>query len=150
VLTQGGSVGLNYFFGKFYAFTANYSYNFLDRRGSDDPLIPAYNTPGNKFNVGINGRDMDTKLLGLRLKNVGFNINFKWVEGFLFEGSPQFTGFVDSYGLVDAQVNYTHKKWKTTFKLGASNLLDNQVYLVYGGPLVGRLAYFSVMVNLTD
>ena len=28
------------------------------------------------------------------LKNIGFNVNYKWVEGFIYEGSPQFTGSV--------------------------------------------------------
>ena len=79
----------------------NYSYNKLDRGGSKDPLIPAFNTPENKFNLGISARD---------LKNFGFNINFKWVQGFDYEGSPQFTGYVPSYNMVDAQVNYRVKK----------------------------------------
>lgn len=30
VLTQGFSVGLNYYFWKYYALTGNYTYNFLD------------------------------------------------------------------------------------------------------------------------
>jgi hypothetical protein len=150
VVSQGGSIGLNYYFKKFYALNVNYTYNYLDRRGSDDPLIPAFNTPTNKFNIGINGRDIDAMILGFHILNTGFNINYRWIEGFKFEGSPQFTGFVDSYGLVDAQVNYKWKEVRTTLKLGASNLFNNQVYQVYGGPLVGRLAYFSVTVDLTE
>ena len=35
-------------------------------------------------------------------KLLGAGVNYKWVEGFLFEGSPQFTGSIPSYGLVDA------------------------------------------------
>jgi outer membrane receptor protein involved in Fe transport len=46
--------------------------------------------------------------------------------------------------MFDAQVSLRQKKWNTTFKLGASNLLDNKVFQVYGGPRVGRLAYFSI------
>lgn len=150
VLTQGGSIGLNYYFKKFYALTGNYSYNFLDRRGSQDPLVPAFNTPYNKFNIGLNGRDIDTYIFNsIHLRNFGFAINYKWVEGFKFEGSPQFTGFVNTYDLVDAQVNYKVPALNTTFKLGASNILNNYVYQVYGGPEVGRLAYFSVLVDLS-
>jgi outer membrane cobalamin receptor len=150
VVTQGGSIGVNYYFKKFYAIVANYSYNYLDRRGSDDPLIPAFNTPTNKFNVGINGRDIDAHLLGIHIKNAGFNINYKWVQGYRFEGSPQFTGDVETYGLVDAQVNYKIKSPNLTFKLGASNLLNNEVYQVYGGPVIGRLAYFSILISVMD
>ncbi|MBP6532635.1 MAG: TonB-dependent receptor [Bacteroidia bacterium] len=149
VLTQGFSVGLNYYFWKYYALTGNYTYNFLDRRGSTDPLIPAFNTPTNKFNLGFNGRDIEMHIFNKTIKGIGFNINYKWIDGFQYEGSPQFTGYVESYDIVDAQVNYFIQKSKLTLKLGASNLLNNKVYQVYGGPQVGRLAYFSVLIALT-
>ena len=139
VTTQGFSIGANYYFWDKYQFAANYSFNKLNDE-LDDPIIPAFNTPENKYNIGISGRDIE---IG-GIERVGFNVNYKWVEGFLFEGSPQFTGFVPAYGLLDAQINYTLKKPNLTFKLGASNLLDNLHFEAYGGPRIGRLAYFSV------
>ncbi len=148
VSTQGFAIGLTYGFGKYYALSGNYSWNRLDRRGSTDPIIPAFNTPEHKFNVGISGRDIVLKIRNATLKNWGFNINYKWVQGFLFEGSPQFTGTIPSYGLVDAQINYNHKKWHTTFKIGATNVLNNKVYQTYGGPRIGRLAYASILFDL--
>jgi iron complex outermembrane receptor protein len=150
VISQGGSIGINYYFYKHYALIANYSYNKLDRRGSADPLIPAFNTPENKYNIGVNARDVAFRFFGMQVNSIGFNVNYKWIQGFLFEGSPQFTGKVDSYGLVDAQVNYFAKRIKSTFKLGASNVLNDKIYQVYGGPEVGRLAYFGINVNLTQ
>jgi outer membrane receptor for ferrienterochelin and colicin len=138
VTTRGVSVGLNYYLGKYYALTTNYSYNILDLGGSDDPLIPAFNTPEHKFNIGFNGRD---------IQNFSFNINYKWVDGFNYEGSPQFTGYIESYGVLDAQINYKFDKDRLIFKLGSSNVLDNQHYEVYGGPLVGRLYYFSIILS---
>ena len=119
-------------------------------RGSSDPLVPAFNTPVNKFNIGINARDIDAYIFKLHIKNTGFNINYKWIQGFRYEGSPQFTGNVDTYDVVDVQLNYKMKSIKSTFKIGASNLLNNKVYQVYGGPLVGRLAYFSILVNISE
>lgn len=145
VTTQGFSLAVTYGFGKYYALTGNYSWNKLDRRGSNDPIIPAFNTPEHKFNVGISGRDIVLKLGNATIKNWGFNINYKWIQGFLFEGSPQFTGFVPTYDLLDAQINYKEPKWFTTFKLGATNLLNNKQFQTYGGPRIGRLAYFSVL-----
>ncbi len=153
VTTQGYTVGLNYFFSKFYAINGNYSYNALNLRGSTDPIIPAFNTPRNKFNIGVSGRDIEkvVKLgnIEIPLNKWGFNINYKWIEGFLFEGSPQFTGNVPTYSVVDAQINHTVEKYKATVKLGASNLLNNKVYQVYGGPLVGRLIYLQFVFDLT-
>lgn len=149
VTTQGFSIGLSYFFNNFYALTGNYSWNELDKRNSKDPIIPAFNTPRNKFNIGFSGRDIDRYFGPIPVKNWSFSVNYKWVEGFQYEGSPQFTGFVDSYGMLDAQVSKNIPSILCTFKLGASNLLDNKVYQVYGGPLIGRMAYFSVLFDLS-
>ncbi len=143
VTTQGASVGLNYFFDGGYTLSGNYSWNVLNTQ-SNDPIIPAYNTPEHKFNLGFSGRDLT--IGGLR--HAGFNVNYKWIEGFLFEGSPQFTGLVPTYDLVDVQVNKRFPKIKSTFKLGASNVLNNKALQVFGGPRVGRMAYFSVVLEL--
>ena len=148
VYTYGFAGGINYYFTKFISFYGNYSYNKLDKK-STDPLIPAFNTPLNKFNLGITGRDLDVMLFNsVRLKNYGFSINYRWVQGFQFEGSPQFTGYVPQYAFVDAQISKRIPAIKSTFKLGASNLLDKNTFTVYGGPSTGRLAYFSVLVEL--
>jgi len=145
VTTQGFAVGLNYFFGRYYSLAGNYSWNRLNVAFEDDPIIPAFNTPEHKFNISISGRDIPLRLGGRNDNGFGFNINYKWVDGFLFEGSPQFTGFVPSYDMLDAQVNYTVRRLNMTFKLGASNILDNRQFQTYGGPRIGRLAYFSVL-----
>lgn len=148
VTTQGFSIGLNYYFKKYYAITGNYSWNKLNQVDGADPIIPAFNTPEHKFNVGFGARNLNLNLGEKTLRNVGFNTNFKWVEGFQFEGSPQFTGFVPTYYLLDAQVNKHVQKIHTTFKIGASNVLNRQQLQVFGGPYIGRMAYFSVVVEL--
>lgn len=158
VTTQGASFGLTYYFKKFYAFNANYSYNVLSKKSADDPIIPAFNTPKDKFNIGFSGREINTyfdlfsrifkKLSPIPINNIGFSVNYKWVEGFLYEGSPQFTGNVPTYDMLDAQVSKFVPKIHTTFKLGASNMLNNIKFQVYGGPMIGRMVYFSVLLEL--
>ena len=145
ITTQGATVGLNYYLGDHYAINGNYSWNVLNKK-SDDPIIPAYNTPEHKFNIGFRGRDLAIK----KFKGFGFNVNYKWIEGFIFEGSPQFTGSVPTYGLLDAQVNKRIEKANLTIKIGASNLLNNQVLQVYGGPFVGRMIYTSLSFDWKD
>jgi len=150
VTTQGFSIGMNTFVGDYQTLTGNYSWNKLTSAVSD-PIVPAFNTPEHKFNLGWNIRNYpwnqdDSKLIGA-------GVNYKWVQGFVFEGSPQFTGSIPSYGLCDAQVSLTrikdnsNKKRTITYKIGASNVLNNKVYQVFGGPLVGRLAYLSIQIN---
>ncbi|MBK9109185.1 MAG: TonB-dependent receptor [Saprospiraceae bacterium] len=140
VTTQGFSIGLNYFFNQLYQLKGNYSWNILNTQ-TDDPIIPAFNTPEHKYNLGISGRDL--QILGMN--NFGFNINYKWIKGFIFEGSPQFTGYIPTYSLTDAQINWNWKSQNTTFKLGASNVFNQKSYQTYGGPLIGRLAYISIL-----
>lgn len=149
VFSQGFSIGLNYYLGQYYALSGNYSWNQLTTE-VDDPIIPAFNTPEHKFNIGFNGRNMVLNLGGKKIRNLGFNLNYKWIEGFLFEGSPQFTGEIPTYSLLDGQVNYKVPRINSTFKVGATNILNNRVIQVYGGPTVGRLAYVSVAVDLKN
>ena len=139
VTTQGFSVGLNSYIGNYYQIFGNYSWNRLNS-GIDDPIIPAFNTPEHKYNIGFSGRDIPVS----RNQNFGFRANYKWMSGFLFEGSPQFTGHIDSYGLLDLQINTKLIRLNTTIKLGASNFLNNKVFHSYGGPRIGRMAYISM------
>lgn len=161
VTTQGFNIGLNYFVKKT-TLTANYSWNRLNS-GEDDPIIPAFNTPEHKYNLGVSGKDL---VLFDRIKNVGYAVNYKWIQNFEFEGSPQFTGAIPTYDMVDAQINIAVPKIDCTFKLGGSNIFgirpffdkdlatfndkldrsfNNLNLQVYGGPLVGRMLYFSVL-----
>lgn len=163
VSTTGFNLGYSYFFKK-YSFTGNYSYNTINLRNTDDPIVPAFNTPKNKFNLGFSGREC--KLPFSDYKRFGFGVSYKWIEGFEFTGSPQFTGFIRSYDMFDAQINYFFPKQYLTVKIGGSNLFGitplfrdgesnklkamftNTNTQVYGGPYVGRLAYISLLFEL--
>jgi hypothetical protein len=177
VTTQGFSIGGNYYFKQFYSINGNYSYNKLNKKEDQDPIIPAFNTPTHKFNLGISGRDIDghigclhaiwKKLPDIKIHHLGFSINYKWIQGFRFEGSPQFTGFVPTYDLLDMQISKEVTKWYTTIKIGASNVFgivplfnreissserwkqafNNRVLQVYGGPYIGRMAYISLLYD---
>jgi len=147
ITTQGFSIGVNYYLNNQFTLNSNYSWNKLNKL-SDDPIIPAFNTPENKFNIGINGNEIDIALLGIG--KISFNTNYKWVQGFRFEGSPQFTGFIPSYGLLDLQITKEISKLDLAIKMGASNILNNKVIQVYGGPFIGRMAYLSLSFDFKD
>lgn len=143
ITTQGLHLGLKYFFGNL-SLSGNYSWNKLNSF-EEDPIIPAFNTPEHKFNISLGGRKFDLPFLGRNLSDFGFKVNYKWIEGFLFEGSPQFTGLIPSYDLLDIQISCKLENINTTLKLGASNVLNNQQFQTYGGPRIGRLAYISAI-----
>ncbi len=144
VMTYGVSVGFNYFFVRNFSLNGNYSWNKINLMGSTDPIIPAYNTPEHKFNVGVSGSNIK---LG-KARGFGFNLTYKWIQGFEFQGSPQFSGSIPTYSLLDAQINWEVKKIYTTFKLGGSNLISNHNYQAYGGPGIGRMIYGSVLIDI--
>ncbi len=141
VTTQGINIGLQYYFHEKHSLSANYSWNALVKGDERDPIVPAFNTPKHKYNLGLTGEHLFIDEKG---NEWGYSLNYKWIQGFIFEGSPQFTGMVPTYDLVDAQVNYQWKKTNLNIKLGASNLLNNYQFQTYGGPRIGRLAYLSL------
>ncbi|MEZ4981392.1 MAG: TonB-dependent receptor [Saprospiraceae bacterium] len=146
VTTQGFSIGMNYYFLDYYQLAGNYSWNKLNTN-TEDPIVPAFNTPEHKYNISLSGRNITWNFGNAQLRNFGFNINYKWIEGFIFEGSPQFTGSIPTYSLLDAQVSFGFPKINTTLKIGASNLLNNKNFQTYGGPRIGRLAFVSLVYD---
>jgi outer membrane receptor protein involved in Fe transport len=150
VNTQGATIGLNYYFHEKHSFGANYSFNSIVRSDPNDPIIPAFNTPKHKYNLSVTGNKLFESSEG---NCWGYSVNYKWIQGYLFEGSPQFTGYINTYDMVDVQVNYTMLDPKSAigsnvfFKLGASNVLNNQQVQVYGGPSIGRMAYLSIQYS---
>ena len=148
VTTQGASIGINYYLHPNYSLNGNYSWNKLNEKGTEDPIIPAYNTPEHKYNLGIIGRDIHLSEQNKIFRNFGFSINYKWVAEFKYEGSPQFTGIVPSYNLVDVQVSKKVSQIDATLKLGSSNVFNNKHYQVYGGPYIGRMSYFSILFDI--
>ena len=148
VTTQGASIAINYYLHPNYSLNGNYSWNKLNEEGTEDPIIPAYNTPEHKYNLGIIGRDIHLSATKNIFRDFGFSINYKWVEEFTFEGSPQFTGIVPTYDLVDIQVSKKLQELNTTIKIGSSNVLNNMHYEVYGGPYIGRMTYCSILFDI--
>ena len=148
VTTQGASIGLNYYISSQFTFNGNYSWNKLNEKGTEDPIIPAYNTPEHKFNIGLSARDLHFSSNHIIFRNYAFNINYKWVEGFKYEGSPQFTGEIPTYDLIDLQISKKIPKYHATIKVGSSNLFNNQHFEVYGGPYIGRMSYISLLFEL--
>ncbi|MDB0027474.1 TonB-dependent receptor [Flavobacteriales bacterium] len=148
VTTQGASIGINYYLHPNYSLNGNYSWNKLNEEGTEDPIIPAYNTPEHKYNLGLIGRNLHLSSIKPMLRDFSFSINYKWVEEFTYEGSPQFTGKIPTYDLVDVQVSKKLPELNTTLKIGSSNVLNNMHYEVYGGPYIGRMTYCSLLFEL--
>jgi iron complex outermembrane recepter protein len=136
VTSTGVGVGLTYNFGKGYSINGNYNYATFDSKQSDGSTFRAgFNTPENKFNIGLSNRKLT--------KNLGFNVNFRWQDKFLWQ-SDFGDWIVPEFGVVDAQVSYKVAPMKTVFKVGGTNLFGSDYRTNLGGPFIGQQYYLSL------
>jgi iron complex outermembrane receptor protein len=138
VRSFGAAIGLTYYIWKNLNVTVNYTFSDLNTENLTDPIIPGFNTPKHKFNIGVSG----TKLW----KGLGFGVNFKWSDNYLWE-SPFGTGDIPAYHTMDIQLNYELDKY-FTFQIGGSNIYNHKYRTAYGSPLLGSIGYASVLFDL--
>lgn len=137
VKSQGWAAQVDYTLEGGYFLGANVAYNELI---SQDDLLAqgfraSYNTPKYRYNLKFGNRKVTDK--------IGFNITYRWQQAFLWESSFG-VGVIPEYGSLDAQVSYKVPEWKSTFKLGASNLLNDRYTTSFGNPSVGGIYYIQI------
>jgi outer membrane receptor protein involved in Fe transport len=72
---------------------------------------------------------------------------YRWQDQFYFEGDFA-NGQLNSIHTLDGQVSYKMPETKTTFKLGATNLLNQYYRNAPGNPSIGGLYYVSFGYNV--
>ena len=135
VTTYGGALGLDYVVRKF-TFSGNVSYNKLNDLPAD--YNNDFNTPEVRYNLGVSNREI--------FKNVGFNVNYRWQDKFVWFSSFA-GGEVPAFGTVDAQVNFKMPSVNSVIKVGGSNILNKYYITSYGNPEVGAMYYVSLAFN---
>lgn len=139
VFNYGTSIGLRYKIYKDFIISSNASYAQLDRKTENDGLEESFNTPRWIVNVSVSNRKITERL--------GFNLNVKWQEAFLWQSSLA-TGNVPAYSTLDAQITYALPIQNMTFKWGGTNLLNQYYYNFLAGPSVGGFYYLTVGISL--
>ena len=104
----------------------------MKSNSSNDIFVTGFNTPQWSTNFSFGNREI--------VKNIGFNIVWRWQDGFLWE-SPLVTGSISAFSTVDAQVSYKMPKVKTMIKLGGSNVLNHYYQTSFGNPMIGGCYY---------
>lgn len=137
-INYGSSLGITYSLPHHFLLKANASYNKMKANKTDDIFITGFNTPDWTTNLTFGNREL--------LKNMGFNITWRWQNAFLWE-SPLVTGGISAFNTVDAQVNVRIPKLKATIKLGASDLLNHRYLQYAGGPTLGGLYYTTITLD---
>lgn len=136
VTSIGVGIGLTYNLPSDFLINGSYTYaTFDDNSEANSAFRAGFNTPENKFTVGIGNRRITD--------NLGFNINFRWQEEFLWQ-SDFGSWNVPAFGVLDAQVSYKVPAIKTIFKLGGTNIAGSDYRTNLGGPFVGQQYYLSL------
>ncbi|MVN22423.1 TonB-dependent receptor [Mucilaginibacter arboris] len=134
----GSALGVTYNFYQKFSLAGNISFNKLVANKTDDIFVTGFNTPILSTNLSFGNREI--------VKNLGFNVIYKWQQGFLWE-SPLVTGNVPAIHTFDAQVSLRVPQYKANFKLGATDLLDRRYIQYAGGPTIGGLYYLAITLD---
>ncbi|PWA05221.1 TonB-dependent receptor domain-containing protein [Flavobacterium psychrotolerans] len=118
---------------------ANYNYSQFDFDQAKDPSFEAgFNTPKQRVKVSL-GND---KLF----KNFGFNVSGRWNSQYLWQ-STFADGMIAEATVIDAQINYSIPKLKSTLKIGGANLGGKEYAQVLGAGAIGTQVFASWTIN---
>lgn len=139
VKSYGATVGIgSRVFGNF-DLDANYTFAEEDFDQASAPdFRTSFNTPKHKVKVSFGNTEV--------VKNLGFNINYRWSDAFEWQATFA-DGNVPAYSVVDAQINYTIPVIKSTLKVGAANIGNNEYFTAYGTGHIGTQYYVSLTIN---
>ena len=71
---------------------------------------------------------------------------WRWSDNYFWEASFG-DGEVPAYHVLDAQINFRVPSLKSTFKAGATNLLQDEYFTAFGTGLIGSQYYVSWTIN---
>jgi hypothetical protein len=134
----GAALGVTYNFYKKFTISGNINYNDIKANQQSDVFVTAFNTPNWITNLSFGNREI--------IKNIGFNIVWKWQDAFRWE-SPLANGDIPAYQVLDAQVTVRFPKLKSSVKLGGANIFNRRYIQYAAGPTIGALYYAAITVD---
>lgn len=133
VTSQGFNIGLDTQVAGF-DLGINYTYASFDFDQSDNPNFEAgFNTPENTYKISLGKENL--------FKNVGFGLNFRHYDSYLWEASFR-DGTIPSRDLLDAQLTYRLKN--LAIKVGGSNILADEYVSAPGAGLIGSTYFIGL------
>ena len=117
----------------------NYTYAKLDFDEKKNPDFQTnFNTPEHKVKASFGKTEL--------FKNFGFNVAWRWSDSYLWEAGFG-DGNIPAFHVLDAKINYRVPSLKSTFKVGATNLLQDEYFTAIGTGFVGSMYYASWTIN---
>ncbi len=137
VTSYGADFGFNYKAGD-YLIGLIYDYakfDYTPAEGEED-FRAGFNTPEHRVKVSLANDNL--------YKNLGFKIDYKYQSEFLWQATFA-DGMVPARSVLDAQVTYNFKKYKTKIRLGVSNILGKEYLPAPGTGKVGSIYYIGMI-----
>ncbi|WP_299337627.1 TonB-dependent receptor [uncultured Psychroserpens sp.] len=139
VNSYGAAIGLTAKVFNGFDLGLNYTYAKLDFDEENNPDFQTnFNTPEHKVKASFGNTEL--------FKNFGFNVAWRWSDTYFWEAGFG-DGQIPAFHVVDAQLNYRIPSLKSAFKVGASNLLQDEYRTAIGTGNVGSIYYVSWVIN---
>lgn len=120
-------------------FSVNYTYSLLDFDVAANPNVRTnFNTPEHRVKASFGKTDLFDRF--------GFNVAWRWSDNYFWEANFG-DGEVPAFNVFDAQVNYELPSLKSTLKLGAANILQEEYFTAFGTGFIGAQYYVSITIN---
>lgn len=137
--SYGGSIGISTKVLGNFDLSGNYTYTKQEFDQSKHPGFRTnFNTPEHKVKVGFGNTEL--------FKNFGFNLAWRWSDTHYWQATFG-DGTIPAYHTMDAQINYSLPKLKSTFKVGATNVLGEDYFTAIGTGYIGSMYYVSWTIN---
>ena len=135
-LSYGADIGFNYKAGKYmigliYDYT---KFTFTPAEG-EEYIDPSFNTPEHRIKASLANDDL--------YKGFGFSINYKYQTEFMWHSSSA-KYMLPERNILDAQISYNIKEYKTRIKIGGSNVLGEEYLPAPGTGKIGRILYVGL------
>ena len=119
--------------------SANYNFAEFDfNQTTDSNFEASFNTPKHRAKATLS----NDKLFG----KLGASLSGRWNSEYRWESSFA-DGIIEEATVIDAQINYIISSWKTTVKVGATNLGGKEYGQVLGAGLIGQQWFESITIN---
>jgi len=139
VNSYGGSIGVSTKIFGAYDLSANYTYieEDFDKDAYPD-FRTNFNTPEHKVKANFGNTNL--------FKDFGFNVAWRWSDNYYWQNSFA-DGPIGANHNIDAQINLRVPSMKTTFKVGATNILGHEYTSAAGTGFIGSMYYVSWTFN---
>ena len=139
VNSYGASIALSTKVFEDFDLSGSYTYAKLDFDKEKYPdFVTNFNTPEHKFKASFGNDEL--------FKNFGFNVAYRFSDDYYWEATFG-NGVVPEFHVLDAQISLKVPSFKSTFKVGGTNLTGKEYFTAFGTGNIGSMYYLSWTIN---